>query len=250
MAIAWTHSRFQFTDPVIQQIASAPKAIFSRMPSGSALRWILVQPSRFISYHLLPEAKHSSYSIATAQALQQAIIHSSPSGPVHQVNWLSQYSGISQYYLSSVQAVNVDDAASVCDSAARVEHRAAARWPDLSIADVYVPVWLCSPKSPEPARRLVECPQKFQGEIARICSKLQESARQQWVKSTKLMASKTQAQEILTGVSEQNKAIALSFAKDGWGTVDGWEKVWNELTGDSPSLLQLVRPTWSKYESH
>ena len=29
--------------------------------------------------------------------------------------------------------------------------------------------------------------------------------------------------------SEQNKAIALSFAKDGWGTVDGWEKVWDEL---------------------
>jgi len=58
------------------------------------------------------------------------------------------------------------------------------------------------------------------------------------------MASKTQAQEILTYV-EQNKAIALSFAKDGWGTVDGWEKVWNELMiGDSPSLC-----SWSGTDS-
>jgi predicted ester cyclase len=28
---------------------------------------------------------------------------------------------------------------------------------------------------------------------------------------------------------EANKAIALRFAKDGWGTVDGWEEVWDEL---------------------
>jgi predicted ester cyclase len=28
---------------------------------------------------------------------------------------------------------------------------------------------------------------------------------------------------------EQNKAIALRFAQDGWGTNPGWEEVWNEL---------------------
>lgn len=28
---------------------------------------------------------------------------------------------------------------------------------------------------------------------------------------------------------EQNKAIALRFAKEGWGTNPGWEKVWDEL---------------------
>jgi len=29
-------------------------------------------------------------------------------------------------------------------------------------------------------------------------------------------------------LSEQNKSIVLRFAK-GWGTVVGWEKVWDEL---------------------
>lgn len=28
---------------------------------------------------------------------------------------------------------------------------------------------------------------------------------------------------------EQNKAIAFRFAKEGWGTNRGWEKVWDEL---------------------
>ena len=28
---------------------------------------------------------------------------------------------------------------------------------------------------------------------------------------------------------EQNKQIALRFAKDGWGTMPNWESVWNEL---------------------
>ena len=28
---------------------------------------------------------------------------------------------------------------------------------------------------------------------------------------------------------EQNKQIALRFAKDGWGTMPNWEQVWNEL---------------------
>lgn len=30
-------------------------------------------------------------------------------------------------------------------------------------------------------------------------------------------------------VNQTNKAIALRFAKEGWGTSDGWEKVWDEL---------------------
>jgi len=30
-------------------------------------------------------------------------------------------------------------------------------------------------------------------------------------------------------LSEQNKSIVLRFAKEGWGTVVGWEKVWDEL---------------------
>ncbi|NJK50430.1 ester cyclase [Candidatus Gracilibacteria bacterium] len=28
---------------------------------------------------------------------------------------------------------------------------------------------------------------------------------------------------------EQNKAIALRLAKEGWGTMPGWEKIWDEL---------------------
>jgi predicted ester cyclase len=30
-------------------------------------------------------------------------------------------------------------------------------------------------------------------------------------------------------LSEQNKSIALRFAKEGWGNIAGWENVWNEL---------------------
>jgi predicted ester cyclase len=29
--------------------------------------------------------------------------------------------------------------------------------------------------------------------------------------------------------TERNKAIALRFAREGWGTNPGWEKVWDEL---------------------
>lgn len=29
--------------------------------------------------------------------------------------------------------------------------------------------------------------------------------------------------------TEQSKLIALRFAQDGWGNVDGWEKVWEEV---------------------
>lgn len=31
---------------------------------------------------------------------------------------------------------------------------------------------------------------------------------------------------------EQNKAIALHFAKDGWGNIPGWDQVWNELVAE------------------
>lgn len=34
---------------------------------------------------------------------------------------------------------------------------------------------------------------------------------------------------------EKNKAIALCFAKDGWGTNPDWEKVWDELM--SPDVV-------------
>lgn len=32
---------------------------------------------------------------------------------------------------------------------------------------------------------------------------------------------------------EQNKAIALRFTQDGWGTNPGWEKVWDELVDNN-----------------
>lgn len=32
---------------------------------------------------------------------------------------------------------------------------------------------------------------------------------------------------------EYNKAIALRLATDGWGTVPGWEKVWDELVAEN-----------------
>ncbi len=31
---------------------------------------------------------------------------------------------------------------------------------------------------------------------------------------------------------EQNKALALRLATDGWGTVPGWQKVWDELVAE------------------
>jgi predicted ester cyclase len=31
---------------------------------------------------------------------------------------------------------------------------------------------------------------------------------------------------------EQNKAIAMKLATDGWGTVSGWEKIWDELVAE------------------
>ena len=34
---------------------------------------------------------------------------------------------------------------------------------------------------------------------------------------------------------EQNKQIALRFAKDGWGTMPNWQQVWNELV--SPDVI-------------
>jgi predicted ester cyclase len=32
---------------------------------------------------------------------------------------------------------------------------------------------------------------------------------------------------------EQNKAIAMKLATDGWGTVSGWEKIWDELVAEN-----------------
>jgi predicted ester cyclase len=35
--------------------------------------------------------------------------------------------------------------------------------------------------------------------------------------------------------TEQNKAIALRFAQEGWGTNPGWEKIWDQLA--SPNIV-------------
>ena len=39
----------------------------------------------------------------------------------------------------------------------------------------------------------------------------------------------------MSTLTEQNKSIALRFAKEGWGNVDGWQKVWDELM--SPGIV-------------
>ena len=43
---------------------------------------------------------------------------------------------------------------------------------------------------------------------------------------------------------EQNKAIALRLATDGWGTVTGWEKVWDELVTEDviQHFCSLAKP--------
>ncbi len=38
-----------------------------------------------------------------------------------------------------------------------------------------------------------------------------------------------------TTSTEQNRAIGLRFAQEGWGTNPNWEKTWDELV--SPSLI-------------
>lgn len=38
-----------------------------------------------------------------------------------------------------------------------------------------------------------------------------------------------------TTSTEQNRAISLRYAEEGWGTKPGWEKVWDELV--SPNLI-------------
>jgi len=43
-------------------------------------------------------------------------------------------------------------------------------------------------------------------------------------------------------LSEQNKSIVLRFAKEGWGTVVGWEKVWDELLAPHIILHFAVEP--------
>lgn len=44
-------------------------------------------------------------------------------------------------------------------------------------------------------------------------------------------------------LSEQNKSTVLRFAKEGWGTVVGWEKVWDELL--APHII-LHFCSWSE----
>jgi predicted ester cyclase len=44
-----------------------------------------------------------------------------------------------------------------------------------------------------------------------------------------------------TGSVEQNRAIALRFAQEGWGTKPNWEKIWDELV--SPNLIYHFNST-------
>ena len=50
------------------------------------------------------------------------------------------------------------------------------------------------------------------------------------------MTEQTESRRINPESSESNKAIALRFAKEGWGTQPEWEKVWDELV--SPNFVQ------------
>ena len=36
----------------------------------------------------------------------------------------------------------------------------------------------------------------------------------------------------MTILSEKNKAVALRFARDGWGTQSNWERVWDDVMSD------------------
>jgi steroid delta-isomerase-like uncharacterized protein len=47
--------------------------------------------------------------------------------------------------------------------------------------------------------------------------------------TTPILAGQLQTAPPMQQLSQTNKAIALRFAKDGWGTQRNWEKVWDEL---------------------
>ncbi|MGL4618151.1 MAG: ester cyclase [Chroococcidiopsis sp.] len=43
------------------------------------------------------------------------------------------------------------------------------------------------------------------------------------------MAEQMTSSQVKSELSQTNKAIALRYAKEGWGTQPSWEKVWDEL---------------------
>jgi steroid delta-isomerase-like uncharacterized protein len=47
--------------------------------------------------------------------------------------------------------------------------------------------------------------------------------------ATPAIAQQLQSSQTMLELSQMNKAIALRFASEGWGTQPRWEKVWNEL---------------------
>jgi predicted ester cyclase len=50
------------------------------------------------------------------------------------------------------------------------------------------------------------------------------------------MAEQMTSSQVKSELSQTNKAIALRYAKEGWGTQPNWEKVWDELV--SPNFVQ------------
>jgi predicted ester cyclase len=50
------------------------------------------------------------------------------------------------------------------------------------------------------------------------------------------IAEQNHAEPPITQLSQTNKAIALRYAKDGWGTQPNWEKVWDELVAENMVL--------------
>lgn len=43
------------------------------------------------------------------------------------------------------------------------------------------------------------------------------------------MAEQMTSSQVKSELNQTNKAIALRYAKEGWGTQPNWEKVWDEL---------------------
>lgn len=52
---------------------------------------------------------------------------------------------------------------------------------------------------------------------------------------TPAMAEQMTSSQVKSELTQTNKAIALRYAKEGWGTQPNWEKVWDELV--SPNIV-------------
>jgi hypothetical protein len=53
---------------------------------------------------------------------------------------------------------------------------------------------------------------------------------------TPAMAGQTPSLQAKAELSQANKAIALRYAKEGWGTQSNWEKTWDELVASDVVL--------------